>query len=120
MKFEQTLEFQKELKKLSKKWRSLPKDLKNAQKVINLLYNNQLFRDNFLKSKKATILTTTENKEVIKMRLDCASLGNNKRTRLIFIGLKSENKVNFIELYAEDNNKSREDQKRINKYLKNN
>lgn len=118
MKFEQAPEFQKELKKLSKKWRSLPKDLENAQKVISLIYNNQAFRNNFLKSKKATILTKTEDKEVIKMRLDCSNLGSNKRTRIIFISLKLENKVNLIELYAENSNKTREDQKRINKYLK--
>lgn len=122
MNFEQTPEFQKDLKRLSKKWRSLPGDVKAAQRDITPLYIEQdgvdivRLREAFFGGYKAAILTTTATAEVVKMRLDVADLGVSDKVRIIFIAIKSHGKVTFIELYAK-NEKPREDKARIKKYL---
>ncbi len=91
----------------------MPDDLETAQKIIDLMYGNEDFKKSFLSSKKATILTALDDVEVVKMRLDCAALGNSQRTRLIFIAIMTKKQINLIELYAESDNKKREDQERI-------
>ncbi len=124
MNFEQAKEFQRELKALAKKWRSLPNDLLDAQKQITDLYIGQgdddkllEYRAAFFNGKRATILTTTpQGKEVVKMRLDCESLGTSDKLRIVFIAIRSDNSIIFIELFAK-NQKTREDTQRIKKYL---
>lgn len=124
MNFDQTDEFQKELKKFKKKWRSLPADLAAAEKIITDLYIGQKdnenlaeYRASFFNNKRAAIISPAKDgKEVIKMRLDCESLGNKDILRLIFICVINNKSVTFIELYAK-NQKSREDTKRIKHYL---
>jgi len=123
MNFEQTPEFQKDLKRLSKKWRSLPRDIASAERYILPLYVEQegvdiiRLREAFFGGYKAAVLITTADAEVVKMRLDCESLGTNSKTRLIFVAVKTEGTIRFVELYAK-NEKPREDTKRIKKYLK--
>lgn len=124
MNFSFAPEFEKELKTLAKKWRSLKDDIEHAKPRIELLYHAgslyELFeyRNAFLNNKRATILTSIEEDiEVIKMRLDVEALGSNDKVRLVFIAAKSTDEIRFIELFAK-NEKDREDQKRINKYLK--
>lgn len=122
MNFEQTAEFQKDLKRLSKKWRSLPNDIADAQKGLELLYVHRVgidikrLRDAFFGTNKATLLSQSDDLEVVKMRLDVADLGRSDKARIIFVAVKAENTITFIELYAK-NEKPREDSKRINKYL---
>jgi hypothetical protein len=123
MNFDQVPEFQKELKRLSKKWRSLPSDIKAAEKDITPLYveqegvDIQRLREAFFGGFKAAVLTTAgDDVEVIKMRLDVADLGRNNKVRIVFIAVRSQNTITFIELYAK-NEKNREDQGRIKKYL---
>lgn len=125
MNFDQADEFKKELRKLQKKWRSLPSDLQKAEKRIIDLYIDQDNSDNlaeyraaFFNGKRAAILQSlNDGREVVKMRLDCASLGSNDKIRLIFIAVRKADAVIFIELYAK-NQKDREDNSRIKKYLK--
>lgn len=120
--FDEVPEFQKDAKRLKKVWRSIPKDIDNAKRVIERLYvpidgvDIKEFRDNFFGTCRATILTSTEDYEVIKMRLDCASLGSDKKTRLTAVVLIKENQVKLIELYAK-NSKEREDSLRIKRYI---
>ena len=121
MNFSQTPEFAKELKKLSKKWRSLPADLAVLQKVITTLYMGangvpaSHIRETFFATKKGAILrTVSENSEVVKIRLDCSDL-NKDMLRVTFI--QSEEAVLLVELYAK-NQKAREDTERIQKHLK--
>lgn len=124
MNFEQVDEFAKELKKLQKKWRSLPADLFAAEKQITDLYVGQgpddhllEYRAAFFNGKRAAILQTLDDgREVVKMRLDVADLGRNDKVRLVFIAIRSKTTIQFIELYAK-NDKEREDTKRIKKYL---
>jgi len=126
MNYSSTSEFDKELKKLTKDWRSLPKDLELVIKTLPLLYvlqgdesetTLQLRHEQFFRTKRATILKTTDDgKEVVKMRLDCVSLGSKDIIRLVFVFDRDAHTITFIELYAK-NKKENEDQARIKKYL---
>lgn len=122
MNFEQAPEFKKDLKRLSKKWRSLPEDIKAAEQDIVPLYIEQKgvdilrLREAFFGGYKAAIITSNADTEAIKMRLDVAVLGRDSKVRLVFVAVRSENTITFIELFAK-NDKSREDSKRIKKYL---
>lgn len=123
MNFKQTLEFQKDLKRLGKKWHSLPMDIAAAQLGLVPLYIPQegiditVLRQAFFGSKRAAILHLTEELEVVKMRLDVADLGTKDKVRLIFVAVKHENLITFVELYAK-NEKDREDPKRYKLYIR--
>jgi hypothetical protein len=123
MNYDECSEFSKELKQFTKKWPSLPKDLEKAKDAIETLYvpNDEFdideLRQLFFGGKRAAILHTSEDCEIVKMRLDCASLGKKELLRLIFVFSRATRAVTFIELYAK-NEKSREDEKRIRKYIK--
>ena len=128
MNYNFTPEFNKELKKLAKDWRSLPEDIELAKKALPLLYLRQgdepedalqLRHDQFFLTKRATILKKTDDgKEVVKMRLDCRSLGTKDIVRVIFIAIRYSDNIRFVELYAKNSkNKDREDQARIKRYL---
>jgi hypothetical protein len=121
MNFDQTPEFAKELKKLSKKWRRLPKDLTILQLAITTLYKganglpSSHIREAFFSTKKAAVLTTLSPvSEVVKIRLDSQDL-NSDMLRIVY--LQQNENVLFIELFVK-NEKSREDQPRIKKYTK--
>lgn len=123
MNFEQTPEFQKDLKRLSKKWRSLIRDIEFVKPKIQSLYvarediDINQYRADLFATKKATVLTTSsDGVEVVKMRLDVADLGSNSKIRIVFVAIKTDNEMLFVELYAK-NEKPREDQSRIRKYL---
>ncbi|HMR73153.1 MAG TPA: hypothetical protein PKD68_04055 [Candidatus Saccharibacteria bacterium] len=123
MNFEFTPEFEKDVKRLAKKWRSIPRDIEAVKKYILPLYEIcaddveiAVYRQGFFNGKSATILQTTDTYEVVKMRLDVADLGRSDKVRIIFIAIKIEETIRFIELYAKSN-KEREDMKRIRKYL---
>jgi hypothetical protein len=120
-------EFDRELKGFAKKWRSIPSDLEVAKKTLPLLFEQQGDesldtlqgrRDAFFNNKRATILSTREDgTQVIKMRLDCASLGSKDIVRLVFVFILSHNSLTFIELYSK-NDKQREDATRIRQFIK--
>jgi hypothetical protein len=123
--FEEAAEFKKDLKQLTKRWRSIPNDLQKVKQVIERFYipveggdaeSAQKFKEQFFATPRAAILTKTENYEIVKMRLDCASLGNDKKTRIIFIAIIQENRVVLVQLYAKNSNQ-REDSRRIKRYL---
>jgi hypothetical protein len=120
--FEETSEFRKELKALGKKWRSLPDDLEKLTRVIRLLYVSadgvtpEEFRKGFFATKKAAVLqSVSEIVEVVKVRLDCRSLGSKDMIRITYI--RKEKRIILLEIYAK-NDKNREDIVRIRKYLK--
>lgn len=124
MNFEFTPEFEKDVKRLGKKWRSIPKDVEAAKKYILPLYEPRaddveiaIYRQGFFNGKTATILHTSGEYEVVKMRLDVADLGRNDKVRIIFIAIKTTTAIRFVELYAK-NDKTREDESRIRKYLR--
>lgn len=112
MNFEQTKEFQKELKQFSKKYKSLHQDLLRFQKLVEALELPEM--QHFFEGNRATKLSIGENYEVVKARLDCAVLGSKQLMRIIYIIFN--NQVLFIELFAK-NVKPREDVLRIKRYL---
>lgn len=116
-------EFEKDLKRLSKKWRSLPDDIEYSKNKIESLYVKRddvdinKYRADLFATKKAAVLPgSTCEIEAIKMRLDVECLGRNDKIRIIFVAVRNKNEIIFVELYAK-NEKSREDEKRIRKYL---
>jgi hypothetical protein len=123
MNFEQTPEFEKELKQFTKKWRTLNIDLLDAELAISKIYssseapNHESLELAFFNGKRATRLQQTETCEVVKMRLDCASPGSQGLLRLLFIYIKSGDDILLVELYSK-NIKAREDSKRIDRYVK--
>ena len=123
MNFSEAPEFKKDVKRLSKKWRSIPDDIEAAKVHILPLYVSldknvsiENYRQAFFNNKKATILQSSDGFEVVKIRLDVESLGSNNKVRLVFTAIQSDNSILFVELYAK-NEKPREDNRRIKKYL---
>lgn len=121
MNFDQTPEFAKELKKLSKKWRKLPEDVLVLQAAITTLYKgaNGLqashIHEAFFSTKKGAVLTVlSKSSEVVKVRLDSQDLDNSK-LRVTFIQRGDD--ILLVELFAK-NKKPRESQERITKYTK--
>ena len=78
--FEQTPEFKKDLKALSKRWRSLESDIASAEAALRVIYSGEeeIYRQ-FFALNRATVITKTETAEAVKMRLDCKSIGNDKK-----------------------------------------
>jgi hypothetical protein len=122
MNFEFVSEFEKDVKRLAKKWRSIPSDIEAAKKYITPLYiqlsddvDVDQYRQEFFARKRAAVLTSKGDGEVVKMRLDVESLGTNSKVRIVFVAIVAEDTVKFIELYAK-NDKEREDTARVKKY----
>jgi len=120
MNFDQTSEFSKELKKYTKRWRSLPSDLSVLQQALTTLYlgangiSPAHIRETFFATKKGAILrVVSKTCEVVKVRMDCSDL-NKDMLRVTFI--QSKKSILLIEIYAK-NEKAREDSSRTQKYL---
>ena len=119
MNFNESPEFQKELKALDKKVRTIKSDLEPVYALIERLYvsrDSAELKNLFFDGKRATILHQSDAYEVIKMRLDTETHSMSGKLRLVFVVEISDGTVTFIELYAK-NVKNREDQQRIKKYL---
>ena len=114
MTFEELDEFNKDLKKLLKKFRSLNDDLETVKKVLKVEPGERppfSFRIDNL-----GIVTC-----VIKVKkIACKSLkgkGVNSGLRLIYAHFENENRIVFVELYHKSE-KEKEDRQRILKYFK--
>ncbi len=109
MNFRTTNEFEKDFKKLFKKFRSLKSDLLEFKKIVNKFPLGI--------GKHFIILTKTEGITIIKARFFCKSL-KGKNLRIIYAFYRQEGKVEFVEVYFKGK-KEREDKKRIEKCLRN-
>ena len=112
MNFKTTREFNKDFKKLSKKYRTLDEDLLEFKKILK--------KFPFGIGKHFCVLTSTESTHIIKARFFCKSL-KKKDLRIIYAYIEKHKAVEligveFIELYFKGN-KEREDNERIRKYL---
>lgn len=122
MNFSETPEFKKDIKRLAKKWRSIPDDIDAAKTYIAPLYSKddvpavQELRQAFFSGKVAAILRTQGDVEVVKMRLDVADLARSDKVRVVFVAVKTKQTITFVELYAK-NEKPREDPARYRSYL---
>ena len=120
MNYSRVPEFEKDVKALKKRVRSLEGDLERAKHLIEALYGHSdaeqaEFKKLFLAGKKATILTKTGVVEVVKMRLDTDTDSYRGKLRLVFAVAVDKAEVSFIELYSK-NDKPREDQRRLRRY----
>lgn len=106
MSFEQSGEFQKEIKKLSKKYRNLDKDL---DKLLVAIKTEALNFDGLA----AAILHRQGEVVVIKARLFSRYL---RQDSLRVIYIQNGSKVLLIEMYHK-NQKAREDKDRIKRYM---
>ncbi len=114
MRIEELEEYKKDLKKLSKKYRTLPDDLKTVKKV--LLVNPKerppfSFRIDNLGIETCIIKVKKIASKSFKGK------GVNSGFRLIYAHFENENRIVFIELYHKSN-KEIEDKERIIKNYK--
>jgi len=112
MKFNETNEFKKDYKKLSKKFRTLKKDLDTFIKLLKINPRGN--------SRHFVSLTETDVCVVIKARLFCQSL-KGKSLRIVYAYNKSSEEfdliqIDFIEVFFKGD-KAREDKKRIINYI---
>ncbi len=106
--FFQLPEFKKELKKLSKKYPTLRKDIEDIKPV--LLSSPTGIGKNF------TVISATEEMKIVKARVHCESL-RARSIRLIYAYHKNKTEFIYIELYFKGD-KENENQERIKRYLK--
>jgi hypothetical protein len=127
MNFDETPEFQKDVKALRKRVRTLAADIERVKPRVAALYvlgdsmsAEELteFRNQFFDGRKATILSgSTDEVEVIKMRLDTDTDQFRTKLRLVFVAIRRGNSVRFVEIYSKSD-KLREDSRRIERCLK--
>ena len=124
MNFDSAPEFNKDVKRLAKKWRSIPDDIEAAKRYILPLYvqlapdvDTKEYRREFFAGKNAVIIYDGKTVEIIKIRLDVAYLGRNDKVRIVFVAVKTNDEIVFVELFAK-NDKNREDKSRFRQYLK--
>lgn len=106
--FKSTIEFQKDFKKLFKKFKSLDSDLKEFKKVLNEAPLGI--------GKHFNVITKTDFIYIVKARFFCKNL-KKKDLRIIYSHIEEQKKIEFIEMYFKGDKES-EDRERIKKYLK--
>lgn len=102
-------EFEKDLKRLSKKYPSLFEDLAKLEKLLEM--NATGVGKNF------TIIHHSEKVKLVKTRLACKSL-KDRSMRVIYAYHDDTVTFVYIELYFKGN-KANEDYERVSEYLKN-
>jgi hypothetical protein len=92
MKFSQLTEFTKDLKKFSKKYRSIENDLQEFKKILTVNPEGN--------SKHFDIITKKQNPNItiIKARFFCQYL-KGSTLRIVYAYFKDETRIEFIELY---------------------
>jgi len=115
--YEETAEFKKDLKKLTKKFISLPEDLRTVKKAVIEL--RHILNINNLSTFEITGFSS-ENYSFWKIKkFACKSLrgrGEQSGLRVIYRWHQISKKVVFIEIYYKGS-KENEDKERIKKYL---
>ena len=127
MNFDEVPEFQKDIRALKKRVRTITSDIERVKLRIEALYivgdgmtvnEHAEFREQFFASKKATVLPgSIDGVEIIKMRLDTDTDQFRTKLRLVFVAIRQGNQIRFIEIYSKSD-KPREDSRRIERYLR--
>ena len=115
--YNQTPEFSRDVKKLSKKWRSLLEDLETVKRNVIELYHSQNI--NASSVFPITGCITNKAKAYIVKKFACKSLkgkGSHSGIRLTYIYFTENNSVLFTELFYKGDQEI-EDRARIHKYL---
>lgn len=108
MNFNETDEFSKDFKRLSKKYKSLPNDLLEFKKVVTAFPLGS--------GKHFVILHNLEQVKIIKARFFCRYL-RGVSLRIIYAYQESIRIIDFIELYFKGEQEN-EDRNRIKEFLK--
>lgn len=107
MTFDELPEFQKERKRLTRKYRSLSEDLREFRNVVSIVpLGNQ---------KHFAVIARDEHVHVVKARLFCRYL-KGLSLRVIYSYLEQEQRIEFIEIYYKGD-KENEDRHRVKEYL---
>ncbi len=101
--------FAKEFKQLSRKYKSLPEDLKVFKRILAVIPTGN--------TKHFNSINKNELCEIIKARLFCRYLKGSS-LRIIYAFHFQTNEITFIEIYFKGK-KTNEDSVRIKTYLKN-
>ncbi len=107
MNFKGTHDFNKDFKRLSKKYKSLRKDLELFKKIVTKFPLG--------KGRHFTIVTKTESMKIVKARFFCLYLKRDS-LRIIYAFSEKKEEIEFIELYFKGD-KNREDKDRIENYF---
>ena len=114
MEFHELSEFTKEIKKLSKKYKTLRDDLDIVKKVLTINPTERppfSFRIDGLGVENCIIKVKKIASKSFKGK------GVNSGFRIVYAHFEKENKISFIEIYHKSN-KNIEDKERIKKYFK--
>jgi len=107
MNFDETSEFSKDFKRLTKKYKSLADDLVEFKKVVSKFPLGV--------GKHFAVIIERETIKVVKGRLFCRCLRGSS-LRIIYSYCESKNRIVFIQLYFKGDKES-EDRKRIKNHL---
>jgi len=107
MRFDELPAFQKERRRLGKKHKSLPHDLREFRNVVSVIPLGN--------SKHFHTITQTGDLHIIKARLFCRYLKGSS-LRVIYAYQQENRRIEFIELYDKKRTKN-EDRNRIRNYL---
>ena len=110
MNFSDLPKFQRELKRLGKKYKSLPDDLQEFCNIVSAVPLGN--------SKHFNVINQTELFCIVKARLFCRYLKGTS-LRVVYSYFEQEQRIEFIELYFRSD-KENEKRERIKGYLKNN
>lgn len=108
MRFDKLSRFQKQCKKLSKKYRSLPDDIALFKKVVTI--------KPYGTGQHSHHIHQRENFTIIKTRLSCKSLKNDS-LRIAYAYHSGQELIRFIEIYYKGDRTVR-DRELIQQYLK--
>ena len=108
MNFDELPEFTGELRRLTKKYRSLPDDLEELKRVLRLKPLGT--------GKHFNVITRQGNVCIIKARLFCRYLKGSS-LRIVYAHYVDTLRIEFLEVYFKGE-KVNEDRERIKKYLK--
>ncbi len=107
--FNALAEFEKEFKRLFKKYRTLDDDLENFKKI--LITTPTGIGKNFV------IVSSSQTVKIVKARMACRAL-RDRSLRIVYSYIEPERRIDFIEIYFKGE-KENEDRERIKEYLKN-
>ncbi|MDP3769577.1 MAG: hypothetical protein Q8R40_01390 [bacterium] len=107
--FDVLAEFEKEFKRLFKKYKTLDDDFEKFKKILITAPTGV--------GKNFVILHSTETTKIVKARMACRAL-RDRSLRIIYAYFEQNQKIGFIEIYFKGE-KENEDRERIKEYLKN-
>ena len=93
MNFDELPEFQKEYKRLARKYRSLSEDLKEFRKVVSVIPLGN--------SKHFTVIDQNDVLRIVKARLFCRYLKGSS-LRVIYSYSERAQRIEFIEIYYKE------------------